>query len=301
MNQFKRPPIRYQGNKYRLLKKIVPLFPKKVGVLIDMFGGSSAVSLNVGDKAIYNEKNEKIFNLVKHCYINQQKIIELQEQYAKEYELMQDIKTEKGVELLKKNYNIFRAHVNSIERHSVEYYAGIYTLHTFSINGLIRFNSNGGFNASSSFKDQPSLNKLKGFIARENIEFHNKDFEEFIADILKNINREYALFYADPPYLNTLAVYNERGDFWTNEKNIRLLELLVSLDKKNYKFALSNTLVGKNGVENTWLKEWADKNNFNINYLNIKYNSFGVKNDKNVEVLITNYKVLDETQLSLDI
>lgn len=61
-------PIFYMGNKYDLLKKIIPKFPsnKEIDTFIDAFGGSGTVSLNVNyNNIIYNELNKNVVNLLK--------------------------------------------------------------------------------------------------------------------------------------------------------------------------------------------------------------------------------------------
>ena len=62
------------------------------------------------------------------------------------------------------------------------------------------------------------------------------------------------------------------------------------LNANGIKFALSNVLEHR-GFENKTLKEWAKK--YNINYLNYDYNNCNYqsnnKNNKTIEVLITNY------------
>lgn len=59
MNKYKHSPIFYMGNKYKLLKYIIPLFPKSCDVFVDGFGGSAVVSINYKgkNKTIYNEYN----------------------------------------------------------------------------------------------------------------------------------------------------------------------------------------------------------------------------------------------------
>ena len=89
------------------------------------------------------------------------------------------------------------------------------------------------------------------------------------------------------------ASYNENGG-WTKQDEIDLLNYLTILDSKGIKFALSNVIEHK-GRKNYILKEWAEKNNYKINYLNYNYNNsnYHAKNiDKNTsEVLITNYNI----------
>ena len=38
-------PIFYMGNKYKLLKQLIPLFPKQCDTFLDLFGGSGVVSI----------------------------------------------------------------------------------------------------------------------------------------------------------------------------------------------------------------------------------------------------------------
>ena len=54
------------GNKYKLLKYILPLFPDNIENFYDLFGGSGVVSINVSAKnKYYNEINENVYNLFK--------------------------------------------------------------------------------------------------------------------------------------------------------------------------------------------------------------------------------------------
>ena len=61
------------------------------------------------------------------------------------------------------------------------------------------------------------------------------------------------------------AVYNENGG-WTENNENELRAILQELDSHNIRWALSNNL-----KSNTTLKDWADKNGFNIHYLNGNY------------------------------
>lgn len=67
MSDYKRSPIPWMGNKYKLLKDLIPLFPNECDVFVDLFGGSGVVSMNYKGKqaTIYNEFNENIVGLIK--------------------------------------------------------------------------------------------------------------------------------------------------------------------------------------------------------------------------------------------
>lgn len=40
MKKYLESPIFYMGNKYKLLKQLIPLFPDKCKTFLDLFGGS---------------------------------------------------------------------------------------------------------------------------------------------------------------------------------------------------------------------------------------------------------------------
>jgi site-specific DNA-adenine methylase len=88
-----------------------------------------------------------------------------------------------------------------------------------------------------------------------------------------------------------LATYNELGG-WTEKDERDLYTLLVELNNKNVRFALSNVLAHK-GESNEIMKSWVKNNNFvvhklNYNYKNSNYHS-SAKNNTTSEVLVTNY------------
>ena len=95
--------------------------------------------------------------------------------------------------------------------------------------------------------------------------------------------------YCDPPYLITVASYNENGG-WGEQAERDLLAKLDALDKAGVKFGLSNVFESK-GKENTILKEWAK--GYTVHYLDHTYSNCSYhkkdKQSKDIEVFITNY------------
>lgn len=303
---YQKAPIVYQGNKYRLLKKIAPLFPKNINDMqfIDVFGGSSVMSLNFGKSAIYNEFNPFISKMIEFIYTRKNYLLEKFNGWVEEYKLISRCDTEQEVARFKMQYNLFREYVNSLEYGSPEHIAAIYTCHIFSINNLIRFNRDKEFNASSGHRMEiiHPVNKLKEFVLpNKKIEFFSYDFRVVLNHMIDthththqtqthtNQLEEELFVYLDPPYLNTTAVYNEnRLTGWGEQDEKELCELLDKLNDLDIKWAMSNSIVGKAGIKNEFLIQWASK--YNINYFDTKYASFGNSNKNNVEVLITNYK-----------
>ena len=43
-------PLNYIDGKHKILKKIIPLFPKKINTFVDLFGGGFNVGINRSSK-----------------------------------------------------------------------------------------------------------------------------------------------------------------------------------------------------------------------------------------------------------
>ena len=87
---YKKSPIPYMGNKYKILEYLIPNFPKHIDTFYDLFGGSGVVSGNIEDanQIVYNELNENIYNLVKLFKEYEPfEIINRIEEYVEEYHL----------------------------------------------------------------------------------------------------------------------------------------------------------------------------------------------------------------------
>ena len=111
----------------------------------------------------------------------------------------------------------------------------------------------------------------------------------------KNDNQKFDIIYLDPPYSNTLAIYNEKRAFggWTVEDDYKLFDILEDLDKKGIKWGLSNVFKNKDYV-NEHLIKWCEKNNWNVHHLDLSYSSLGKGNANSDEVYICNYNIFDD-------
>ena len=59
-------PLNYTGGKYRLLPQLLPLFPDKVRVLLDIFCGGGNVGANANCERIwFNDINNDVIQLLK--------------------------------------------------------------------------------------------------------------------------------------------------------------------------------------------------------------------------------------------
>lgn len=276
-------PLNYTGGKSKLLPQILPLFPDKVGTFIDLFCGGCNVGSNVNaDKVIYNDYMSQIIELFKNWKdTNLEDTIQYIETQIEKFNLSKQ--NQEGFLELRKQYNEYRD------------IRDLFVLVAYAFNHQIRFNSKGEYNMPFG-KDRSEYNKnmrtnLINFITRiqeQDSTFLNKSFEELnVEEFTKD-----TFVYADPPYLITVASYNENGG-WNEQMEYKLLEYLDKCSENGIKFALSNVLE-MNDKSNDILKKWAEEKGYNIHHLNYTYGNCNYhKLDKTVgltdEVLITNY------------
>jgi site-specific DNA-adenine methylase len=148
MLKIKESPIFYMGNKYKLLKQLIPLFPEQCNTFLDLFGGSAVVSMNYKgkNKTIYNEFNKNIVELVKlFKYSNIEDLDTYFNDKIKEFNIISTGKDFRKNMELQKGYYDFRNYYNGCLNKD---YRDLYLLICYSMNHLIRFNKNNEFNAS---------------------------------------------------------------------------------------------------------------------------------------------------------
>ena len=221
-NGYIKSPINYVGNKYRLIKQIIPLFPQKISVFVDVFGGSGTVLMNTeAEHYIYNDINPYVSNIISGLFTTSyDDIITQIESVISEYELSMTNKS--GFEKLRDDYNDGRKD-----------WITLYTLMCHSFNHQFRFNNkheyNSSFGKNRSYFSDRQRQDLKAVKDR----FENKDtvcvmsknvFEFDFSDFDKN-----DMIYFDPPYFNSVGNYNDgkRGfEGWTSEHEQKLYELL---------------------------------------------------------------------------
>lgn len=275
-------PLFYMGNKFDLLDNLLMFFPhaKDVNQFVDVFGGSSVVSVNVPYKnVLYNELNVNTFNIVEMLMkVEGQVIAQGIRENVEKYDLP------KGYYDLREEYNKNRKLID------------LYTLTYYSFSNLFRFNNDGDFNMPVG--NQKYNNVVHGVslvlyqmkVKEKNITLRNGCGLELLESIKKDTKDMF--IYLDPPYLNTTAVYNEKraGGGWDIEDDKRMFKELNRLNKLGVKWAMSNVLENK-GIKNHHLEKWANDNGYTIIYFDEKtYSALGKGNSKAVEVLIINYR-----------
>lgn len=295
MSDYKRSPMPYMGNKYKLLKDLIPLFPKECDVFIDLFGGSGVVSMNYKGKkeTIYNELNNNIVELVKMVVQNgPEELDKYWKDKVREYNLptqstkRKDSNDKQFFAERQQNYNKLREDYNKSKERD---YRDLFLLSCFSINHLIRFNANSEFNASSGNDSYNDINYQRV----KDMHKAFKDVKISCQDALTlDLNKlpQNTFIYCDVPYLNTEAVYNEKRAFggWTIESDYKMFELLEETDNKGIKWGLSNVFENR-GKKNQHLIDWCKKNDWQVHHLDRNYNPFSRGSSNNDEVYICNY------------
>ena len=105
MSGYFKSPMNYMGNKYKLLKQLIPLCPKDIDIFVDMFCGGLDVSLNIAaEKKICNDLECHLIDFYKHIQTEKgeevdKKILEL----IKEYDL--SLTNSAGYNALRAEYN----------------------------------------------------------------------------------------------------------------------------------------------------------------------------------------------------
>jgi len=298
--KIKRSPLFYVGDKYRLMKQLLDLFPAEINNFYEPFAGGGTVFLNIqANKYFLNDIDRHLVNIHKLLISNAknpekffrdvEKIIhkyKLSHSYKKDIvpdSLKKEFKKTYYARFNKEGYDKLRICVNKNKKNDPLI---LYILLIYGFNRMLRFNGGGKFNLPVGNVDfnknvVNALNNYFDFVVNKKIKFTIKDFRKFFD---KNEYLKNDFVYIDPPYIITSSEYNK---LWNNEAEIDLLNLIDKLNKKGVKFALSN-VTHYNGSKNDLLIKWMKKykvHNIKSNY--ISYHNNGKKKIK--EVLITNY------------
>ena len=275
-------PINYAGGKYRLLSRIIPMFPDKINTFVDLFGGAFNVGINVkADHIIYNDIINYLSELFE--YWSNTDIEEINS-YIDKTIIENNLSATNADSFL-----AFRERYNKTKD-----IRDLFILVCYSFNYQMRFNNkhqyNSSFGKEASTMNDSIRNNLNRFVEKlhsGDYIFCNKKFDEFdFSDFDSN-----DFVYCDPPYSIGTGVYQDgkRGfNGWSKEDDKKLFAILDKLNERNVKFAMSNVFENK-GLRNEELIEWSKK--YRVHHYNINYNgsNYQRKESKSDEVLITNY------------
>jgi len=303
-------PLNYTGNKSRILEQLFQFFPKKINKFVDLCCGGASVGLNAcADHVVCLDIDKKVISLLHALrYFSETTIIEKVEKLIDMFKLSYTCRDgyDKYRQYLDGNNGLKRYNVNGYLKlrryynennfsNQLEKSICLFVLIIYCFNNDFRFNSNGYFNmpvGKTDFNDsiRNKLHSFKEGVKNKEIDFITHDFT-----IMKDFTLTRNDFvYVDPPYLITNAVYNGNGAKWDEFLEKNLLAVLISLHKRNIKFALSNVL-NKGEKRNEILINWVHENEFFVKKINYHYRSSSYnKKDRETpeeEVLIVNYNV----------
>ena len=297
---FKRSPLFYVGDKYKLMGQINDIFPKKINNFYEPFTGGGTVFLNIKAKKYFlNDIDKNIINIHKFLLKNSaneneffKKIEETVKQYNLSYSYKKDIipislkrkfKKTYYARFNKKGYEKLRQDINKNKKNDPMI---LYILLIYGFNRMLRFNRSGKFNLPVGNVDfnqnaANAMNDYFSFVQKADIQWTSLDFEKFFQ---RKFWAKDDFIYLDPPYLITDSEYNK---FWSKKRELDLLNLLNYLNRKKVKFALSNVIEYRD-KKNNLLIEWMKK--YHVHQIKSNYISCHNNGKKNIkEVLITNY------------
>lgn len=295
-----RSPLFYVGDKYKLIKEIKNYFPDNIHRFVEPFVGGGSVFMNVdAHEFLLNDIDSNIIAIHKMLcsYANRtadfyRKIDEFVGGYGLSCSYKEDIVPK---ELKKEFVKTFYARFNKsgYERMRSDYNQSasrdvfaLYMLLIYGFNRMIRFNKSGNFNLPVGNVDlnQNTINALDNYFRLVKVkkpQWFNIDFEVFVNHLELESND---FMYLDPPYLITFSEYNK---YWNEETEVRLLNMLNRLDKKNVRFAISNVTHYKGKVNQLFL-DWSQRyisHPIKSNYISYHDNTNKIFN----EVLVSNY------------
>ena len=263
-----RSPLFYVGDKYKILKQILVLFPKKINNFYEPFVGGGTVFLNIKAQKYYLNDIDK--NLIKiHRFLikssnNPKEFFRKIEKIAHKYKLSISYKEDIIPDSLKREWKkTYFAKFNKEGYEKLRLYFNktgtknpliLYLLLIYGFNRMLRFNKKGQFNLPVGNVDfnknvVDSLNNYFNFVRNKKITLTSKDFRDFLSQ-RKYLKDDF--IYFDPPYLIASTEYNK---LWNRKLEIDLLNLIDQLNENNVKFALSN-ITHYNGVKNDLLIVW---------------------------------------------
>lgn len=278
--------INYTGNKSKLIEPLNELFKhSKADRLVDCCAGGLSVTLHSNFKNVLaNDISPVLTSMYSHMReLGPDRTVRVIKNLIERNGLGKD-------KLQSMVYNEFREVTNNlIARTGIRDTIVLHRLmvlqyHSFS--NIIRFNSDGKFNAPFGQRtfNKSSERKLKDFfdiIYTKDVEFSRKSFDQLdISDT--------DLVYIDPPYLITEAVYNAG---WNQDSDIKMMNWLDELDSRGVEFVMSN-VTHHRGKVNEKLIEWMSKYQVHSQDHRYVFNAYQAKDmgEDTVEVMITNIK-----------
>ncbi|MGI9256105.1 MAG: DNA adenine methylase [Salinispira sp.] len=215
--KIKRSHLFYVGDKYRLMKQLLDLFPAKVDDFYEPFSGGGTVFLNV-------EANKYFLNDIIHTY-------RLSHSYKKDIvpdSLKKEFKKTYYAKFNKEGYEKLRIRVNMNTDNDPLI---LYILLIYGFNRMLRFNGGGKFN----------------------LPVGNVDFNKNVVNALNNY---FDFVYLDPPYLITSSEYNKLWSEKEETDLLNVIEKLDKTGVKFALSNVTHYNENTNDVLIQWMKKY---------------------------------------------
>ncbi|MEG3765033.1 Dam family site-specific DNA-(adenine-N6)-methyltransferase [Alteromonas sp. 14N.309.X.WAT.G.H12] len=195
--------LKWAGSKGNALHSLLSHIPRTGGVWVEPFVGSATPALNVEyDRFILSDINTDLINLMRWVVDNPKEVVAHVTPY-----FTQKHNTKEAFYALRARYN---QSTDSKERAILFLY-----LNRHCYNGLMRYNSSGGYNTPFGDYKAPRVpveqiyNFSKHFMGR--VKFVSSPFDK-----VKFVRREGVTAYCDPPYLplsptSSFVGYSQKG------------------------------------------------------------------------------------------
>jgi len=298
-----KPFVKWAGGKGSLIPQLKNFYPFEleeniINKYVEPFVGGGAVLINILQK--YDVKEAYAFDInvdLINCYnvikTDVDELINKLEVKEKEFLILEDEQRQKYFYAVRKEYNSYRIKENE---KNIKRACEFIFLNKTCFNGLYRVNKNGDFNVpcgkykNPTICDSSNLRNLSYLI--RNVNFQYGDYKKSEEYIDSN-----TFVYFDPPYrpLSITSGFTSytKEDF-NDENQKELANYFKELDKRNAKLMLSNSNPKNTNKEDNFFEEIYK--GFNINEIVAKrmINSNAKGRGEISELLITNYKEIEE-------
>jgi len=269
-------PFKYVGGDWQIKDELLDLLVKsKCKTLVEVFGGSGVVSMyaprDVFKIIVYNDKDSLLTNF---------------------FMVLKDRADElvKKLALIPFSREIFEKYIKMIETGEIHKLDPVEkAVATFYITRASMWGMGDSFAIDVSKSTAVEIKRQIALLPEyakmwADITIENRDFR----DILKIYDREYTVFYCDPPHLSVGDV--KRDHYYRlgfTEKDMK--DLLDMLSNIKGKFVLK---LPEDHLEIKFIKKWIEENKYNVREVEIKHSMLKVIGEKRplfTVVLIYNY------------
>lgn len=253
-------PINYMGSKYKLLDRLIPLFPK-TDTFVDLFTGGGSVYMNVNHlykEVIANEYLKGVYEIHKN----------LKDKEFIQKAINHSIATKHSQEAFLK----LREDFNSSRKPEM-----LLALIWSCNSNMMRFNNKFLSTWGQRCFNKNTQKRLDLFYEKDlsNVSFRNFSFE--VVAIPPN-----SFIYLDPPYSNTEAGYNA---IWNQDNEKRLIALIDFYIKIDQPFGISGCINNKPNKVYDFLIQQSKLKDY---YFEDLYQKISKKDKVNTEYYFTN-------------